>query len=141
MAKESDHRGFKLHKIADYDSPPVGAADGKPQWALKGIEHVDDPPQHVIVPVSTIDMGISEGWISREGEKVVHKPGGPKNNPWAVTHTFTHCDTFTVHTVDGDLVYKVTHQPDKYGADGKPTDAAGDPDATVDWFYRASLEG
>lgn len=114
-------------------------------WPEAGIAFEGDPPKRARVPTSTVSRGLAEGWIEIKGLRPVHRPGGPPADPWKVTHTFSHYDTITFHTVDGDVTYKVVRQPDKYVANkpdsAKVTDAiyaAGD--TAVDWFYDLELE-
>jgi hypothetical protein len=93
-------------------------------WPLLGVKLENEvPPAFTSIATKLVSKGKTEGWISSTGDQVVHKPGGPPEEPWAKTHTFLHSDTITFHFLNGDVTYKVVHQPDKY-EDG------------VDWFYR-----
>lgn len=139
-------QGFRIRKLADMQpgeqrvkmwDPETGEAflvnprTGQPEpWPLLGVTFEVPPPPSVTVPTSFIDNGVAEGWITVENERYVHRPGGPADNPWKVTHTFRHVDSFTVHAVEGDVSYKVVHQPDKHEAD-EATGLGG----RVDWFY------
>lgn len=82
-------------------------------WPVAGLE-IENKPTTCRVPTSFITKGVAGGWLSLDGIELVHRPGGPAEDPWRSTHTFTHAKTVTLHTVDGDIVYRVTHQPDKY---------------------------
>lgn len=153
------HVGFRFRKRADksgglasYYADTPEAPEGT--WPSDGVEIVGDPPEFARIPTSVVARGLNEGWITGELDKVVHRPGGPSNNLWAVTHTFSHYDTLTIC----DVKYKVTHQPDKYA----DYDQVTDPDAVkpftaddntvvnsdiydagatrVDWFYDLELE-
>jgi hypothetical protein len=184
MAKASkqDTRpaGIRITKLADRSTgtretrfdPTTGqkylhnpATGGAEPWPLAGVrvEGINGEQRPAVIGVGTtvVDNGRAEGWIEADGEQVVHRPGGPPDDQWRVTHTFRHYDTLTFKTVDGDLRYRVTHQPDKYAVTGRKrskddesvvletidpaktvTDqvyAAGD--TRVDWFYLATLEG
>ena len=110
-------------------------------WPLAGIAIVGDPPEVTTASTTFVSKGIDEGWITLEGERMAHRPGGPSQKPWAVTHSFTHAEAIVIHTVDGDVRYRVTRNPDKWhdGPDG--TDAIGDPTAVVEHFYTLALEG
>lgn len=138
-------RGLKLRRLADRTDPASLSADlpGAPPgtWPLAGVELLD-APERVEVPVAVMDRGRAEGWITVEGEQVVHRPGGPSNDLWRVTHTFRHYDAATVCGVR----YRVTHQPDKYadpGDDDTPvTDEVYQSGSTrVDHFYGMTREG
>jgi hypothetical protein len=149
--------GFRFRKLADESGGPAAfAAERGPQvlgeqsspvdhWPLAGVEIVGDPPQEANLPMDYVRRAVAEGWMVGDGENVVHRPGGPPQDKWRVTHTFVHYDTITVKTTTGDLRYRVAHQPDKYAGSGgdraKVTDeryAAGE--TRVDWFYTVRLE-
>lgn len=140
--------GLTFRKLADYSegthtrvkrwNPETGEAfladpvtfEPKP-WPLLGValQH-PEVPRSITISTSMVNQGRLEGWIELTGADVAHQPGGPPGNPWAVTHTFETGDNIIFHTVDGDLVYHIVHNPGKY-ADGDG--------ARVDWFYRAEL--
>lgn len=101
-------------------------------WPLAGIEIVDGPKKDSF-PTSWVALGVSEGWIKLEGEEVVHRPGGPPENPWAVTHTFVQADAIILDTVDGEVRYEVTGQPDKYP--DEKDDSGNGFGGYVNWFY------
>lgn len=125
-------------------NPDTEGDDHEP-WPLAGVVPVGDLPDECQVSTSYIANAVAEGWATLEDEDVVHRPGGPPNNLWAVTHTFVQASAVVFHFVDGDVRYKVTHQPDKYVAEGtdktKVTDelyAAGN--TRVDAFYGLKLD-
>ena len=123
---------------------PATPGDDHEPWPLLGVVVEGETPQTCRVPTSFVQLGVAEGWIEREGEGVVHRAGGPPSDPWRSTHTFVQADTIVLHLADGDLSYRVVHQPDKY-ADAsrqRPYDPATDDNATtvVDWFYDLELE-
>lgn len=133
--------GLRLHKVAD----KLKGDGGPGPWSLAGVRILGDPPSNPAPSTTVIDAGAREGWIVREGERPVVRPGGPRGNPWAEQHTFVHADALVFKTLDGDVRYRVVGQPDKYGPDGKPVDAydAIDDLAACDvrWFYQLELEG
>jgi hypothetical protein len=143
--------GERIHK---YD-PDTGArklvnpdtpGDDHEPWPFAGLAIEGEAPRHTRVSTAWVTFGKTEGWLELEGERVEHKPGGPQADPWATTHTFVHADVIVLKTVDGDVHYRVLRQPDKYdggpeNGTGKPTDAAGDRETSVDWFYDLELVG
>jgi hypothetical protein len=159
--------GMSLHKFADKSNPnalaqelpgaPVGHWPVDTRKGVMGVEHVGEPVAYAELATSLVSRGIAEEWIIPEAEEVVHRPGGPPDDPWRVTHTFRH---FTHLTVAG-VEYRVVHQPDKYADYGEATypddvepfladddTAVGEPDGEiysagatrVDWFYGVELE-
>lgn len=138
------HVGLRVRKLADRTGDQL--EDGT--WPFAGLQIVGDPPPLAKIPTSFVDTGTREGWLTAEGSTVVAKPGGPPADPWRAEniHVFRHATRLVLHTIDGDVAYLVTRQPDKYEADGTPVDATdpvaavGDPTRTVDFFYLAELE-
>ena len=125
------YRGIVMRKLADRDSNNVKSFNGQIRFETDYHDH-----KYLNVPTSTVTRGIEEGWITPEdGWNAVHRPGGPASDKWRVTHTFIHYPSLTFHTVDGNFKYKVEQQPDKYHRGPFNTDSAGDPDASVLWFY------
>jgi hypothetical protein len=122
-------------------NPETGKAE---PWPFAGLQIVDGSPKETRVSMRLVEQGVAEGWLTLHDPQVVHRPGGPSDRPWALTHTFVHASAVTFHTVDGDFRYAVVHQPDKYANDGddKPvTDAVYAAGKTrVDWFYGLKLE-
>lgn len=100
------------------------------------LEH-DEPSPLIRIPAKYVGR---EDWIELVNARPVHKPAGPAEDPWRSTHTFVHCDELVLHLVDGDVRYRVVHQPDKYDDEtGEPSDSPGDPTTHVDHFYDAEL--
>lgn len=95
-------------------------------------------PQVARIPM---DFAQREEWIELVGQRPVVRPAGPPEARLRRTHTFVHADEIVLHLLDGDVHYRVVGQPDKYDADGEPTDAAGDPTSELRWFYDAELVG
>jgi hypothetical protein len=122
-------------------NPATPGEDHEP-WPFAGIriKNEDGPPQYAAMSTSYVAQAISEGWIEATGEKRVFKPAGSKENPWSSTHTFIQYKTITIKTVDGDVTYNVTRNPDKYDKHGEPTEEAGDPEAEVVWKYDLELK-
>jgi hypothetical protein len=134
-------QGFVFRKLADRS----GEKAPDESWPMLGIRVEGEAPTEARIPTSTVERAAGEGWMTLEGERIVRRPAGPAGDRWRSTHTFTHLNALTIHTVDGDLRYKVTHQPDKYAAEGDDrTPVTGElytAGATrVDWFYELELE-
>lgn len=114
-------------------------------WPLAGIKIEGDVPTETCFSTALVGNGLIEGWIELENEQIVHRPGGPADDRWRVTHTFRHADFIVLKTVDGDLRYRVTHQPDKYVNNDNDEDIVTDDEyiagnTRVDWFYHGKLE-
>lgn len=139
-------RGLLLRRLADKTDPSTRDADlpGAPPgtWPSAGVVHRGEPPQTATVPTQVVERGVAEGWITTEGTRIVTRPGGPASDPWRkndqlrIPHMFAHHDAMTIAGVR----YVVTHQPDKYAADGDDetpvTDEVYATGATrVDHFY------
>ena len=99
-------------------NPATPGNDHEP-WPLAGvtIEHLSDGP--VNLSTTLVADGIREGWIEGVNERPVVRPAGPEQHVWASGHTgqphvFLHYDALVFHTLDGDVEFTVTHQPDKY---------------------------
>lgn len=141
---------MKVRKLADRSAGRVTTVDhatGAPQesWPLLGVAFEGEAPTECRVPTSWVQMGVAEGWIEREGERVAFAAGGPQADPWRVTHTFVQCDAIVLHMTDGDYRYRVTHNPGKYADDSRTeahdTNVHGQTaDAVVDWYYALALE-
>lgn len=124
---------------------PASLGDEHEPWPLLGIEIIGGAPAECRIPMSTIQQGMTEGWISVEGERAVVRPAGPVESPLSLWHTFLHCDSLTIHTVEGDAPYAVTHLPDKYAAEGDDaTSVTGEMYAAgetrVDFFFELQLQ-
>jgi len=120
-----------LRKLADTESvervarfhPETGAkflvdpATGEPSpWPLLGLDAPGGWPRKTRVPIKTITRGIIEGWAELVNPQMVFRPGGPPEEPYRVTHAFTHADAIVFHGLQGDVTYRVTQQPDKFAA-------------------------
>lgn len=128
-------------KLVNPDTP----GEEHEPWPLLGVEPVGALPDEMEISTNFVAKGKAEGWISTEGEEVVHRQGGPAENPWAATNTFVQCAEIVFHFTSGDVRYKVTRQPDKYAAEGtdrtKVTDDMYAEGATrVDRFYRCKIQ-
>jgi hypothetical protein len=104
-----------------------------------GIKIEGKPPKKATLSMSLVRVGIREGWIAVQGERRVHRSGGPEHDPWQKTHTFMHCDSITIETLDGPVVYKVANQPDKWPETKNDEDDSGHG-GEVKWFYELRLE-
>jgi hypothetical protein len=156
VQKVADKSGGERIKRFDQDTgspyllnPATGQAE---PWPLLGLEVVDEtnarvePPKFTRVPSKWVVRGVAEGWLTLVGVRLEHRPGGPPEDPYRVTHTFTHADEVVLKTTPDqpDIRYQVTHQPDKYvegGTDKTPVTpevyAAGD--TRVDHWYGLRL--
>lgn len=161
MTPRKPPRGLTLRKLADKSvgervamldangarilvNPDTPGEDHE-SWPLVGVKILDDPvPDSCRLSTNIVEQGKYEGWISVEGEVMVHRPGGPPDNPWRLTHSLWHVDTVVIHTVDGDVRYEVTRQPDKYVEDGSDDDEVTyeiyeNGQTVVDKFYDLKL--
>lgn len=102
-------------------------------WPLVGIKIEGETPDYCRVPMSFVTGGMAEGWVTLENGRPKHQPGGPPDDPWKITHTFMQADYIVIKTVDGDVRFKVTSQPDKYDDERQPSGKR------VDWFYDLEL--
>lgn len=127
-------------------------------WPSAGVR-LESAPDETRLPTSFVDNAVSEGWAERVNEKLVRRPAGPADRTTASWHIFMQCDAIIFHTVDGDVRYKVVHQPDKY-ADDSAVDGRGAQvtenthdsstpvthdiysagETRVDWFYGVEKE-
>jgi hypothetical protein len=106
-------------KLVNPDTP----GEEHEPWPLAGVEFVGDPPEQTTVATRYVDNAIAQGWATRVNERPVVRPAGPTMGDWNSSHSgsphvFLHADEVVFHTTSGDVRYKVTHQPDKYVADG-----------------------
>lgn len=125
--------------------PYTGRANPKPLAGVR-IGSIDDPstaPAVTGISSAMIDQGQREGWLTLVDPTPVTFPGGTKDRPWAVTHTFVQASKVIFHTVDGDVTYRVSRNPGKYTANGDEAgvDQVGDPTCEVFDDYRLTLEG
>lgn len=104
--------GLVIHKMADKSGPEPDLEAGE-SWPLAGIRLLD-APEVCTVSTSYVEQARNEGWVTLEGESVVVRPAGPADDQFKSVHVFHQCDAIVFHTVDGDVRYLVTHQPDKY---------------------------
>jgi hypothetical protein len=136
-------------KLVNPDTP---GTDHEP-WPSAGIQ-LEVAPDEARIPTTTVDRGINEGWIEAENAEFLRRPAGPADNPTRAWHYFMHCTGLTFKTVDGDVYYEVTHNPDKY-ANNSQVDERGQVvranehddetpvtdemyragETSVDWFY------
>lgn len=115
---------LRVRKLADKSPEAVAAhpASHPDKYPSLGIDIVDTfgksvaPPKTCRVSTGWVDKLRAAGLVTLENEQVQHRPGGPPDDLWRVTHTFKHADAIVLKTQEGqpDLRYRVTHQPDKY---------------------------
>jgi hypothetical protein len=127
-------------KLVNPDTPGV---DHEP-WPSAGVKLVSAPDECEI-PTTTVDRGVQQGWIEMVDERLVRRPAGPADNPTRSWHYFNQCNALIFKTVDGDVTYKVVHQPDKYADFGEDSEPVTDEvysygNTRVDWFYGVRKE-
>ena len=134
---------LRLRKLAEADE------NGNKVFAGLKIETelapgVTGPPDKATMSMGLAQQGEAEGWLTLENLRPVHRPGGPAAQPWRITHTFLHADALVLHTVDGDVRYRVVRQPDKYVAGDDLGSVTPDiyeaGDTVVSWAYGLELE-
>lgn len=128
-------------KLVNPDTP----GDAHEPWPLASVALLCEPPAELEMSVSYVALAVHEGWMELEDAEPVHRPGGPAENQWALTHTFMQASAIVMHFESGDVRYKVVHQPDKYVADGtdktKVTPEHYEAGNTrVDGFYGLKLD-
>lgn len=107
-------------------------------WPLASVVIEGDTPARCVVSTSFVDRATAEGWATLKGDRLAHRPGGPPEDPWRVTHTFRQGDWFVLHTEDGDLKYRILENPDKW-PETKISDDVGFG-GEVKWSYLLELE-
>jgi len=157
MAKKAP-QGFAFRKLADKSegrrvrvgdrlvNPDTPGEDHEP-WPLAGVEAVGELPQAGLLSMRYVNQAVVEGWLTLEGNRIVHRPGGPPEEPYRVTHTFVQGDRIVLALVSGDVAYRVARNPDKYDADGNPVTEYPVPASSewlagcdVDWSFHVELE-
>lgn len=152
--------GLTIRKLADREAfrvvrfnPETGEkyladGDGNPSpRPLLGVRLEDPVPDQVRVSTTVVNNGVAEEWITLEGAKTVSRPGGPAHDPDRpeLLHNFRHAKAVVFHTVDGDVRFKVTHNPDKYVDSDDDTEKVTKEhyesgNTRVDWFYDLQKE-
>lgn len=107
-------------------NPANGKREGWPLLAFTIEEILDE----CTIPTSTVDRYSAENLVKLVDEKVVTFPGGPPHNPHQKIHVFRQASHLIFYTFEGEVKYKVTHNPGKY-PDGNAT--------RVDHFYNLEL--
>jgi hypothetical protein len=121
-----------IRKHADRSGDPPASG----VWPLAGVEVIEAPE---------VTRAWAEGFVTLENPRMVRRPGGPPHDLERVTHEFLQADAIVIHGRDGDVRYRVVHQPDKYVADGDD-DTPMTPEhyavgnSRVDWFYGLERE-
>lgn len=138
LAGNPDDRGARY-----YPDHQDGLPSKRPWGGVVFVDELkrtlDQPLEAFTVPHDYVDR---EHWIERVNPSFVNRPAGPADDPYRSVHTLPHADALLFHMGPGvTLRYRVVRQPDKYDQAGQPTDTAGDPTASVDWFYVCELEG
>lgn len=130
-------QGFRVRKLADKSSGErikrFNPETGEAYLADPATWDANDPSTHVATPWPSlgyviegelpnktalnsgfVTKAVAEGFAELENRRVVHRPGGPEDDPWRVTHTFVQADAIILHLADGDVRYRVVENPDKY---------------------------
>lgn len=138
---------IRIHADRSGPEPPPGEP-----WPMAGVSFGDRdtksaPPRRALVATSQLATWRDRGVLSTEGSRIVLRSGGPTDNPWKVDpvrgipHMFEHLDRVIFHTLDGDVVYDVVENPDKWPAekldDTQETGFGGE----VRWYYDLKLAG
>lgn len=101
-------------KLVNPDTP----GEEHEAWPLAGVLIEGEVPRETTAGIAFINKGIAEGWIERRGERPIVRPAGKSQADWngvqGQPHVFLHADEIVFKTLDGDVVYRVVHQPDKY---------------------------
>ena len=119
-------QGLRVRKLADSERN------------FAGLQIEGEIAAQTLLPVSFVVRGQGEGWLELENPSMVFRPGGPREEPWRVTHTFTHADAVVLHTVAGDVRYRVLSNPDKWPESKNEQDEGFGGE--VRWFYHLELE-
>lgn len=150
IRKHADTRGQE--RLVRYDPVtgekrlvnPATPGDVHEPWPLLGIT-LEVAPERTTITTQLLAEGVSAGWLTAENQRPVVRPAGPTQDVLASSHTgqphlFVHADRIVFHTLDGDVAYKVVHQPDKYAdasqANDGPLDTvtANDTPVTADLY-------
>jgi hypothetical protein len=154
---------FKFRKLADYSDGSVRVRRYDPltgdpylvnpvtnqmePWPLLGVTVEGEVPTLDRISADYVARAVVEGWAEWFGHRMEHKPGGPPEDPWLVTHTFHQADKIVFHVllpdkgqwaegttlVKRDLVYSVVSQP------GKHEDASEPSGWRIDWTFQLEL--
>lgn len=128
----SNFTSLEIRKLADYSDgerverfhPESGAKfladpdtlEPRP-WPLAGVALINETlPRHTRMSTNVVKRGQAEGWLELRGMTLAHRPGGPPEDPWRITHTFVQAEEIVINTITGPVVYRVTRQPDKFAA-------------------------
>lgn len=106
-------------------------------WPSLGVVVDGDLPKKTTLNTGFVNKAAAEGWAKLENRSIVHRPGGPEEDPWLVTHTFVHADSITFNFLDGDVTYSVVENPDKYPE--IKNDFNEGFGGSVNWFYVVEL--
>lgn len=153
-------QGFRVRKLADKSSgervkrfdpvtgeayladPETWDADDPSThvptpWPSLGVVVEGELPQQTALNTGFVTKAVAEGWAELENRNIVHRPGGPAEDPWRVTHTFVQADSITFHLANGDVKYRVVQNPDKFPAEKNEFNEGFGGD--VSWMYVLEL--
>src|SRR3990167_10293322 len=106
-------------------------------WPSLGVVIEGELPKKSALNTGFVNKAVAEGWAELENRRIVHRPGGPEDDPWRVTHTFVQADSITFHFADGDVKYNVLESPDNYPEEKNDFDEGFG--GNVNWFFVVEL--
>lgn len=106
-------------------------------WPSLGVVAEGELPKKTVLNTGFVQKALAENFAEMENRSIVHRPGGPEEDPWRVTHSFVQADSITFHFSDQDVKYKVLENPDKYPAKKNEFDEGFGGD--VRWHYVVEL--
>ena len=121
---------------SEWDADDVSTHKANP-WPSLGVAVEGELPKKTALNTGFVNKAVSEGWAELEGRSIVHRPGGPEDDPWRVTHTFVQADAIVFHFVDKDVRYNVVESPDKFPAEKNDFDEGFGGE--VNWFFVLEL--
>lgn len=121
---------------AEWDADDPSTHVAKP-WPSLGVVVEGELPKKTALNTGFVNKAVSEGWAELEGRSIVHRPGGPPEDPWRVTHTFVQADAIVFHFADKDVKYNVVESPDKFPEEKNEFDEGFGGD--VRWMFVLEL--
>jgi hypothetical protein len=129
LADKSKGTRIKLTDPHSGETHLMNPANSKVEsWPDMGWIIESDAHKFTNIPVKTVREWVKKGFAVLKGERLIHAPGGSVEDPWKATHTFVNADAIVLKCVDGEVTYKVIHQPGKYDLN---IDLTGTPKGNV----------